>query len=123
MPLHVLLDAAAMDYLLIEALAALRDSAAVSTARAKKVENEMVEAGILAPPPSAKEPKETPRDAMTSISSKTGSEFQPADEEEETLRVRLEAHALRRRQLFRTVRVVCPMGTTPLLIRPQTMQG
>ena len=85
-----LLDAAAMDYLLIEAVTALRDSAAVATARAKKIENEMVEAGILAPPPPAKEPKETPRDSMTSISSKTGSKFQPADEEE-ALRVRLEA--------------------------------
>ena len=86
-----LLDAAAMDYLLIEAVTALRDSAAVATARAKKIENEMVEAGILPPPPPAKEPKETPRDSMTSISSKTGSKFQPADEEEEALRVRLEA--------------------------------
>jgi hypothetical protein len=39
----------------------------------------------------AKEPKETPRDSMTSISSKTASKLQPADDEEEALRARLEA--------------------------------
>ncbi|KAF8657289.1 hypothetical protein AX14_007906, partial [Amanita brunnescens Koide BX004] len=84
-------DAAAMDYLLIEAVSALRNSAAVATARAQLIQFEMVTAGILPPPPPAKEPKETPRDSMTSISSKTASKIQPADDEEEALRARLEA--------------------------------
>ncbi|KAF8647255.1 hypothetical protein AX14_008993 [Amanita brunnescens Koide BX004] len=39
----------------------------------------------------AKEPKETPRDSMTSISSKTASKIQPAHDEQEALRARLEA--------------------------------
>ena len=67
-------------------------------ARAKKIQKEMVDhdAGILPRPP-AKEPKETPRDFMTGISSKMGSKFQRADKEEGPLRG--DRHA-RRRQLF-----------------------
>ena len=105
-----LLDAAAMDYLLIEAVTALRDSAAVATARAKKIENEMVEAGILAPPPPAKEPNR--KGLQVSARRRGGGGSQS--------KTRSDRNA-RRRQLFRTVRT--PLGALPLLMCPQTLQG
>lgn len=88
------IDTAAMDYLLIEMVATLRESAAVATARQKKIEREMVEAGLLPPPapvPTALK-KETARDSVTSVASRTGSASgkAPLDEEEEPVRQRLE---------------------------------
>ena len=44
------IDGAVMDYFLIELVATLRESAAVATARSKKVEKEMLEAGVIPPP-------------------------------------------------------------------------
>jgi len=45
------MDGAAMDYFLIEMVNTLRASSAVATARAKKLEQEMVDAGLIPPPP------------------------------------------------------------------------
>jgi hypothetical protein len=89
------IDAAAMDYLLIEMVATLRESAAVATVRQKKIEQEMTEAGLLPPPlpvPTALK-RETARDSVTSVISRTGSASgkAPVDEEEEPVRQRLEA--------------------------------
>lgn len=90
------IDSAAMDYFLIEMVNTLKTSAAVATTRAKKLEQEMIEAG-LAPPPVAVPPplplkKESARDSVTSLASRSGSVTGKAvlDEDEEALRVRLE---------------------------------
>ncbi|KAG6844871.1 hypothetical protein H0H87_002816 [Tephrocybe sp. NHM501043] len=89
-------DAAAMDYLLIELVNTLRESSAVATARQKKVEKEMAEAGLLptpAPAPPTVPKKESARDSVTSLNSKSGKAV-VLDEEEEAIRVRLEAIGL-----------------------------
>lgn len=78
-----MVDGAAMDYLLIEAVNALRVSSAVASARAKKIEHDMVEAGLVPPP--AKQ--QNPRDSASSTSGKIPG---PADEDEGA-RSRLEA--------------------------------
>lgn len=85
-----LVDAAAMDYFLIEAVQTLRHSSAVAEARAKKVENEMVEAGLIPPPPplQTKAKKDAQRDSIGIGSSA------PSDDEDEGLRARLEAIGL-----------------------------
>jgi len=87
-----------MDYFLIELVATLRESAAVATARSKKVEQEMLEAGLIPPPVSVpssikKEKDSSARDSVTSLASKTGSAVggkSVVDEEEEAVRQRLE---------------------------------
>ncbi|KAG6890870.1 hypothetical protein C0992_012006 [Termitomyces sp. T32_za158] len=85
-------DAAAMDYLLIELVNTLKESSAVATARQRKVEKEMIEAGLI-PPPVPTAPavpkKESPRDSVTSLNSKSGKTA--SVDEEEAVRVRLEA--------------------------------
>lgn len=106
-PIH-LADAAALDYLIIEMTHALRASASVAAARTKKIEREMVEAGLLPAPPeknaAAKEnekerlKKEQQRESMGSAGTK-GSvivggfsvKATEVDEDEEGLRIRLEA--------------------------------
>jgi hypothetical protein len=110
------IDAAAMDYLLIEMVATLRESAAVATTRQKKIEQEMAEAGLLPPPvpvPTALK-RETARDSMTSVVSRTGSASGKAavDEEEEPVRQRLESIGMHvgsnftERSVFRSVRIL-----------------
>ncbi|KAF9259158.1 transport protein particle component [Marasmius fiardii PR-910] len=98
-------DGAMMDYFLIEVVNTLRESSQVATARSKKIEKEMLEAGLLPPvaAPAAAvasrmdvtSPRGTPspRDSTTSLSSTKvgGKASAPVDEEEEALRVRLEA--------------------------------
>jgi hypothetical protein len=87
-----LIDAAAMDYLLIEAVDALRASSAVATARAKKIEQEMADAGILPPnpPPPPTKPQQPHRDSIGSMASRT--QATPADDDDdEPVRTRLEA--------------------------------
>jgi len=89
------IDGAAMDYFLIEMVATLRESAAVATARSKKIEQEMVEAGLIPPPipvPSSLK-KDSARDSVTSLISRTGSAAGKGtlEEEEEPVRQRLEA--------------------------------
>ena len=85
-----MVDAAAMDYFLIEAVQTLRHSSAVADARAKKVEDEMVEAGLIPPPqpPQVKAKKDGQRDSIEAGSSA------PSDDEDEGLRARLEAIGL-----------------------------
>jgi hypothetical protein len=85
-----LIDAAAMDYFLLEAVQTLRLSTAVAEARAKKVEDEMIDAGLIPPPPppQAKAKKDAQRDSIG-----TGSSA-PSDDEDEGLRARLEAIGL-----------------------------
>lgn len=90
------IDGAAMDYFLIEMVATLRESAAVATARAKKIEQEMVEAGLIPAPlpvPSSLKKDSSARDSVTSLASRTGSATgkNTLDEEEEPVRQRLEA--------------------------------
>lgn len=90
-----LIDAAAMDYLLIEAVNALRASSAVATARAKKIEQEMADAGILPPnpPPPPTKPQQSHRDSIGSTTSRTQA-TSADDEEDEAVRTRLEAIGL-----------------------------
>ncbi|KAF8060771.1 TRAPP complex subunit trs33 [Lyophyllum atratum] len=92
------IDAAAMDYFLIELVEALRASSAVATARSKKIEQEMAEAGLLPPPapaaPSLPAKKESARDSVTSLNSRNTGKAAVLDEEEEAVRVRLEAIGL-----------------------------
>ena len=89
------IDAPAMDYFLIEMVNTLKQSAAFATARSKKIEQEMIEAGLIPPP--APLPlnlkKEGGRDSVTSLASRSGSAAGKGgvDEEEEAVRVRLEA--------------------------------
>lgn len=100
-------DGAVMDYFLIELVNTLRASSAVATARAKRIEQEMAEAGLI--PPSAPNPsalplkresaRESARESVTSLNSRTGSatgksSTQPIDEDEEAVRTRLEAIGL-----------------------------
>jgi hypothetical protein len=85
------IDASVMDYLLIEMVNTLRVSSAVAAARSKKIEQEMIEAGLLPPPPPALSlpTKNDPaRDSVTSLSRTAGRTI--LDEEEEGLRTRLE---------------------------------
>jgi len=69
---------------------ALRHSSAVADARAKKVEDEMIEAGLIppTPPPQAKAKKDGQRDSVGTGTSAL------SDDEDEGLRARLEAIGL-----------------------------
>ncbi|KAF7784856.1 hypothetical protein Agabi119p4_1021 [Agaricus bisporus var. burnettii] len=92
-PPQAFVDGAALDYFMMEMVTTLKASAAVATARAKKIEQEMVEAGLVpssipAPPPLPLK-KESARDSVTSLTSKSGSKA-VVDEDEEALRSRLE---------------------------------
>ena len=90
-----LVDGAVMDYLVIEMVNALKASSAVATARSKQIEHEMIEAGLLPPPPPpslAKKPLPNPRDSVVSLSGKSADTASgKLDDEEEAVRVRLEA--------------------------------
>lgn len=88
-----------MEYFQIELVQTLRHSASVATARAKKVEQEMIEAGLIPPPPppapALKVKKDVQRDSLASVTSQTPSTSKgPLDEEEEEVRLRLEAIGL-----------------------------
>lgn len=85
-------DGAAMDYFVIEMVNTLRASSAVATARAKKIEQEMVDAGLM-PPPAALPPalkKTQLRDSVGSDGSRPSISKDGKDEDED-LRARLEA--------------------------------
>jgi hypothetical protein len=93
-PPNKFIDAPAMDYFLIEMVNTLKQSAAFATARSKKIEQEMIEAGLIpAPAPLPLNlKKESARNSETSLASRSGSAAKGGvDEEEEALRVRLEA--------------------------------
>ncbi|TFY71405.1 hypothetical protein EVG20_g1613 [Dentipellis fragilis] len=94
-----MMDGAAMDYFLMEMVHTLRDSARVAEARAKKVEQEMIESGLIPAPPPAPltlKAKKDARESTGSLASQaTGAAGKsPADEEEEPVRSRLEAIGL-----------------------------
>lgn len=94
-----LMDGAAMDYFQIELVEALRHSSSVATARAKKIEQEMIESGLIPPPPppapTLRVKKDVQRESLTSNASQSAiASKSPLDEEEEELRVRLEAIGL-----------------------------
>ena len=86
-----------MDYFLIELVATLRESTAVAIARSKKIEKEMLEAGLIPPPtpvPSSikKDKDNSARDSVTSLGSRSGSAAggkSVVDEDEEPVRQRL----------------------------------
>lgn len=85
-------DTSVMDYFLIEMVNTLRSSSAVAAARSKKIEQEMIEAGLLPPPPptlSLSTKNESARDSVTSLNSRTAGK-PSLDEEEEGVRTRLE---------------------------------
>ncbi|KAG8220275.1 hypothetical protein J3R82DRAFT_2866 [Butyriboletus roseoflavus] len=86
-------DGAAMDYLLIEAVNALRASSAVAAARAKKIEQEMTDAGLLPPPPPSPgtKPQQSHRDSVGSTTSRTQV---ASTDDDEGVRTRLEAIGL-----------------------------
>lgn len=106
------IDGAVFDYFLIELVNTLRVSAAVATERSKKIEAEMVEAGLIPAPPVPPHPlkKEAPsaRDSVTSLNSRasTGGRMSSADEAEEAVRSRLEAIGLHVGANF-TERYIC----------------
>jgi len=109
-PPQKLMDGAAQDYFFIELVNTLRESAAFATARTKKVEQEMIEAGLLPPPQTTPTPIVIPnpnkrdsmmnssRDSLSSNVSKGDFGSLSAgpknggvmDEEEEAVRQRLE---------------------------------
>lgn len=94
-----LIDSCAMDYFLIEVVNALRASSAVASARAKKIEHEMIDAGLIPaptlPPPSLTIRESSSgsmsggRDSVGSAGSKNG--LGKGDDEDEAVRVRLES--------------------------------
>lgn len=78
-----------MDYFLIELVNTVRASSAVAVARTKKIEHEMIDAGLLsAPPPTTAAVNN--RDSLASTTSKPDAKA-PVDEEEEAVRLRLES--------------------------------
>ncbi|EIM92056.1 TRAPP complex subunit trs33 [Stereum hirsutum FP-91666 SS1] len=94
-----LMDGAAMDYFQIELVEALRHSSSVASARAKKIEQEMIESGLIPPPPppapALRVKKDVQRESLTSNASQSAiASKSPLDEEEEEVRVRLEAIGL-----------------------------
>ncbi|EJD04562.1 transport protein particle component [Fomitiporia mediterranea MF3/22] len=105
-----LADAAALDYLVIEMVHALRASASVATERVKRVERELLDAGLgpaPAPPEKSvtlkekerlkKDGRESVGSTRTRVSSLAGqcygldTSMSEAEEDEESLRLRLEA--------------------------------
>ena len=97
-----MIDGCAMDYFLIETVNALRASSAVASARAKKIEQEMIDAGLIPAPapvlPTLAAVRESSsgsasggRDSIGSASSKNGSTKSSGTDEEEAVRARLES--------------------------------
>jgi trafficking protein particle complex subunit 6 len=84
-------DGPVVDYFVIEMVNTLRASSAVAVARAKKIEQEMIEAGLLSQPQSSLPAVPSKRDSAASTSSKAAAPEGKVDEEEEALRLRLES--------------------------------
>ncbi|EKM60675.1 uncharacterized protein PHACADRAFT_65402, partial [Phanerochaete carnosa HHB-10118-sp] len=85
-----MMDGPAMDYFLIELVSTIRASSAIAVARTKKVEQEMIEAGLL-PAPLSSGATPSNRDSMASTSSKLDGKGPTDEEEEEAVRLRLES--------------------------------
>ena len=82
------MDGAAFDFFLIEMVETLRASSAHAQARARKVEQEMIDAGLLPVPLPTPVLRKERGGSTTSLASKTTTKL---DDEEEGLRLRLEA--------------------------------
>ncbi|KAF9649048.1 transport protein particle component, partial [Thelephora ganbajun] len=82
------MDDAAFDFFLIEMVNTLRVSSAHAQARARKVEQEMIDAGLLPAPLPTPAIRKDHRDSATSLASKATVKV---EDEEEGLRLRLEA--------------------------------
>ena len=83
-----LMDGVAFDFFLIEMVNTLRVSSAHAQARARKVEQEMIDAGLLPAPLPALAIRKNHKDSTTSLASKATTKV---DDEEEGLKLRLEA--------------------------------
>ena len=86
-------DGAAMDYFLIELVQTIRQSSIVATARQKKIEQEMIQAGFV--PPSAAQ-TQAKKDALglsgeSPNAARNSNGKSKESEEDESVRVRLEA--------------------------------
>jgi trafficking protein particle complex subunit 6 len=84
-----LMDGAAMDYFLIEMVNTLRISSAVASARSQRLEQEMIDAGLLSASPLPPSSKKDKRDSTGSLTSYAGQGL--ADDDDEGLRSRLES--------------------------------
>jgi len=82
------MDGAAFDFFLIEMVNTLRASSAHAQARARKVEQEMIDAGLLPAPLPTPPTRKEHRESSTSLASKGTTK---GDDEEEGLKLRLEA--------------------------------
>lgn len=88
-------DGAAVDYFLIEAVNTLRASSAVAAARAKQLDQEMIQAGLIPAPAPALSPlnisKDSPRESVASnLSQLSLPKKSSAEEDDEGIRARLE---------------------------------
>lgn len=81
------MDGAAFDFFLIEMVNTLRASSAHAQARARKVEQEMIDAGLLPVPLPTPAVRKDNRDSTTSLASKVTTRM---EDEEEGLKLRLE---------------------------------
>jgi hypothetical protein len=88
-----LMDALAMDYFFIELVNALRTSSATAVSNTKKVDREMIEAGLIPPTSAAVTSAPSSKTSVTNQRDSMGSQEKPQSlsEEEEALRVRLES--------------------------------
>lgn len=82
------MDGAAFDFFLIEMVNTLRVSSAYAQARARKVEKEMVDAGLLPTPLPTPAIRKDHRGSTTSLTSTATTK---TEDEEEGLKLRLEA--------------------------------
>ena len=82
------MDGAAFDFFLIEMVNTLRVSSAHAQARAHKVEQEMIDAGLLPAPLPTPATRKDHRDSATSLASRVTTKV---EDEEEGLKLRLEA--------------------------------
>ena len=82
------MDGAAFDFFLIEMVNTLRASSTHAQGRARKAEQEMIDAGLLPAPLPTPVMRKEHRDSTTSLASKATTKV---DDEEEGLRLRLEA--------------------------------
>lgn len=82
------MDGAAFDFFLIEMVNTLRASSAHAQARARKAEQEMIDAGLLPAPLPTQATRKYHKDSIASLASK---ETAKGEDEEEGLRLRLEA--------------------------------
>jgi trafficking protein particle complex subunit 6 len=82
------MDGTAFDFFLIEMVNTLRASSAHAQARASKVEQEMIDAGLLPTPLPTPGMRKDHRDSATSLASKATTKV---EDEEDGLKLRLEA--------------------------------